>query len=259
MQLRFDHLVVAVPALSEAVAVAEAAGFTVLRGGRHAELPTENALIVFADGGYVELLAARSAMARAVARRLVRGPEWRTWQPRMDAIGRRFLPHLARTGVCDFVFRASGLADIAAAAHTRGLASEGPLAMGRERPDGRRLAWELLLPETLELPILIDDTTPREWRVPQDPSAVQHANGATGVGEVTLRVHSIAAARDRWRAWLGESFGASATGSEFRLAADGFRLRLLESDSVGAVSATVLGIRAKSALDPIAPWRISAG
>lgn len=115
------------------------------------------------------------------------------------------------------------------------------------------------MPDSFELPFLIDDSTPREWRVPQDPAAVQHANGATGVGEVTLQVHAIAAARDRWRAWLGESFSASATGSEFRLVADGLRVRLLEGDPAGAVSATLLGIRAKSALDPIAHWRLSAG
>lgn len=259
MQLRFDHLVVAVPALAEAVAVAEAAGFTVLRGGRHAELPTENALIVFADGGYLELLAARSAMARAVARRLVRGPEWRTWQPRMDAIGRRFLPHLARTGVCDFVFRASGLADLAAAARTRGLASEGPLAMGRERPDGRRLAWELLLPETFELPFMIDDTTPREWRVPQDPTATRHANGATGVGSVTVHVESIAAAHQRWSAWSGEPVVTPTSSPTLGLGTDDVRVRFVLGQPGGACSATLRGVHAPQALGAVAHWGISAG
>lgn len=256
---RFDHLVVAVPSLRAAIATAQAAGFTVVQGGRHAELPTENALIIFADGGYLELLAARSAMARAVARWLVRGPEWRVWQPRIDAIGRRFLPHLSRMGVCDVVLRHNGLADFADSARRRGVASEGPLAMGRERPDGQRLAWELLVPDTFELPFVIADSTPREWRVPQDPAVTRHANGATGVSEVTMRVRSVAAARDLWAAWLGESPRVSATGSGFVLGADGLQVRLVEGQPVGAVSAMLRGVGAARVLDPVAHWGISGG
>ena len=230
-----------------------------MQGGRHAELPTENALIIFADGGYLELLAARTAMARAVARRLVRGPEWRVWQPRIDAIGRRFLPHLTRTGVCDLVLRHTGLADFAVSAQRRGLASEGPLTMARDRPDGQRLAWELLLPVTFELPFVIDDSTPREWRVPQDPAVTHHANGATGVGEVTMQVRSVAAAREHWAAWLGESPGVSATSFGFVLGVDDLRVRLAEGNPVGTVSATLRGVRAARALDPVAHWGISGG
>jgi len=259
MAPRFDHLVVAVPSLREAIATAEAAGFTVVQGGRHAELPTENALIIFADGGYLELLAARTAMARAVARRLVRGPEWQVWQPRIDAIGRRFLPHLTRTGVCDVVLRHNSLADFAISAQRRGLASEGPLAMGRERPDGQRLAWELLLPDTFELPFVIDDSTPREWRVPQDPAVSHHANGATGVGEVTVQVRSVAAAREHWAAWLGESPRVTATSFGFALGVDELRVRLAEGHPIGAVSATLRGVGAAHALDPIAHWGIRGG
>ena len=259
MAPRFDHLVVAVPALDAAIVMAEAAGFTVVHGGRHAGLPTENALILFADGGYLELLAASSPMARAVARRLVRGPEWLVWQPRIDAIGRRFLPHLTRTGVCDVVIRHDGLADFAESARRRGLASEGPLAMGRERPDGQRLAWELLLPDTLELPFVIDDTTPREWRVPQDPAMTHHANGATGVGEVTMQVPSVPAARERWAAWLGESPGVSGTSFGFELGVDGLRVRLAVGQPAGAVSAMLRGVDSARALDSVAHWGISGG
>lgn len=259
MEPRFDHLVVAVPSLLEAVATAEAAGFTVLRGGQHAGLPTENALIVFADGGYLELLAARSALARAVARRFVRGHEWQAWQPRMDAISRRFLPHLSRTGVCDLVLRRSGLAQWAATAQRRGIVSEGPLAMGRERPDGRRLAWELLLPDTYELPFLIDDMTPREWRVPQDPAVTRHENGATGVETVTLQAESVEAARDRWLTWIGESRESSATSTEFTLGPDGLRVRIAPGHPVGAVSAALRGVHRTDALDAVAHWGISAG
>ena len=59
-----DHVVVVLPALGPAVEAFAAAGFTVTPGGRHDALPTENALVCFADGSYLELLAARDPSAR---------------------------------------------------------------------------------------------------------------------------------------------------------------------------------------------------
>jgi hypothetical protein len=60
----FDHAVIAVPDLDDASRRFTDAGFTVVRGGRHDVIPTVNALIVFEDGGYLELLAPRDAEAR---------------------------------------------------------------------------------------------------------------------------------------------------------------------------------------------------
>src|SRR5204862_6781240 len=51
-----DHLVVAVPDLDVARKSYEALGFTVVPGGRH-PIGTHNALIAFADGAYLELIA----------------------------------------------------------------------------------------------------------------------------------------------------------------------------------------------------------
>jgi len=255
----FDHLVVAVPSLAEAIATARAAGFTVLPGGRHAELPTENALIAFADGGYLELLAARTAMSRVAARRLVRGPEWRAWRPRLDAIGRRFLPHLGRTGVCDLVLRGADLGAFAATARSRGIAAEGPLAMGRERPDGRVIAWELLVPDSFELPFLIADVSPREWRVPHDRDATTHPNGATGVATVSVRVRDIAGAIPRWQAWCGAEVRRTAQGAECALGGSGPLVRLTVGEPVGAVGASLLGILTPGARDPLAHWGVTVG
>ena len=54
---RLDHVVIVVSSLAEASRSFAAAGLTVTPGGRHDEIPTENALVAFADGSHLELLA----------------------------------------------------------------------------------------------------------------------------------------------------------------------------------------------------------
>jgi len=58
MTLQLDHAVIAVDDLDAAVQNYRALGFTVVRGGVHANRATHNALITFADETYLELLAA---------------------------------------------------------------------------------------------------------------------------------------------------------------------------------------------------------
>lgn len=54
-----DHLVILVSDLAEAIEDYEALGFHVAPGGEHTDGATHNALISFADGTYLELLAFR--------------------------------------------------------------------------------------------------------------------------------------------------------------------------------------------------------
>ena len=51
-----DHIVVVVPHLDSAIETYTRAGFTVVPGGKH-PIGTHNALIAFADGSYIELIA----------------------------------------------------------------------------------------------------------------------------------------------------------------------------------------------------------
>src|SRR5689334_2853398 len=57
MPLHFDHAVIAVKDLDNAIQDYHDLGFTVIRGGIHSNRATKNALIVFEDGTYLELLA----------------------------------------------------------------------------------------------------------------------------------------------------------------------------------------------------------
>jgi hypothetical protein len=193
--MRLDHVVVVVSSLAEATREFTTAGFTVTPGGRHDAIPTENALIAFADGSYLELLAARDPATRDDLRALSAGAGWERHLKSVSAVARRFLPLLAGgDGVADWVLTGEPLTRRAAALRARGLKAAGPLAMGRERADGERIEWQMLLPESALHPFWIADRTPRERRVPADPRSTTHANGATGISAVRVRAPNVALA-----------------------------------------------------------------
>ena len=205
---RLDHVVVVVSSLAEATTRFAAAGFTVTPGGRHDAIPTENALVAFADGSYLELLATRDPATRDELRALRAGPGWERHLKGVSAIARRFLPALAGAdGVADWVLRGDALARPAAALRKLGVKASGPVSMARERrvpdePGGRgvRLEWQLLLPEPRLHPLWIADRTPRDLRV---PPGTAHANGATGISRVRVCATSVPAGALA----LGESLG----------------------------------------------------
>ena len=68
MPLSIDHIVIAVADLDAAVRDYTALGFTVLPGGEHPR-GSRNALVVFADGAYLEIIAFPRPL-----------PEYRWWQ-----------------------------------------------------------------------------------------------------------------------------------------------------------------------------------
>ena len=56
MLTAIDHLVIAVPDLAAAIKTYRDLGFSVVPGGRHTGVGTDNALIVFRDASYLELV-----------------------------------------------------------------------------------------------------------------------------------------------------------------------------------------------------------
>jgi hypothetical protein len=241
MSARFDHAVVVVPSLAEAVREFGAAGFTVLPGGRHDVLPTENALICFADGAYLELLAARDPATRAELRALRASDGWERHLRGVGAVARRFLPALAGPdGVADWVLHADSLAGRAARLRASGIAATGPVAMSRVRPDREKLEWELLLPESALLPFWIADRTPRARRVPGDTASTTHANGARGVGAVRVRAPVVPTAALE----LGDALEAlprvQADGRT-ALAFGGWRVELETGEPAGAGAVLLTG------------------
>src|SRR5712691_4773354 len=167
-----DHLVVAVKDLAAAARSYTEAGFAVVTGGRHPE-STHNALISFADGSYIELLAFYEP-----------SPKHRWW----GALERG-------GGLIDFCLASSDLASDSAAFRRAGVTITDPEPGARARPDGVQLRWQLAKPEGAfrgVAPFLIHDETPRSERVPR-PAA--HVNRVSGVGTVTVAVADARAAR----------------------------------------------------------------
>jgi catechol 2,3-dioxygenase-like lactoylglutathione lyase family enzyme len=175
-----DHIVIAVPDLDVARKSYEALGFTVVPGGRH-PVGTHNALIAFADGAYVELIAFYEA-----------NPSHKWWTPLQKG-----------GGLVDFCMQTDDLPGDTAAFRRAGVAIDDPSPLSRVRPDGYRLAWVLSIPRGSQrgvAPFLIQDETPREERVPRQTT---HANGVTGIAAVTVAVTDVAPVRTWYADVLG--------------------------------------------------------
>lgn len=191
MSLALDHIVIAVADLDRAMADYRALGFQVLPGGQHPGRTSHNALVVFADGAYLELIAWRAP-----------APEER-WYRTLSTHGE---------GLVDYALLPADTTQALAEAQARGLHTlTGPLDGGRLRPDGAQLRWQTARHATPDVPFLCGDLTPRALRVPEG-SVRQHPNGAQGVAEVTVAVHNLDVTLARYRALLGaQADGAAAT------------------------------------------------
>lgn len=240
-----DHIVVAVPSVTGASGTFRAAGFTVTPGGRHDAVRTENALVCFADGGYLELLAAREPSDRADWRALAAdAAAWERHLRGASAIARRFLASLAREdGVADWCLRGEALEPLATLLRGEGFAAAGPVPMSRERPKAGKLEWDLLLPESRVPPFWIRDRTPRERRVPGTEAATRHANGALGIRAVRVRARSAGMAALTLGTLLGVVPRARPDGRSV-LDLGAWRVELVAGEPEGACGATIAGCRA---------------
>src|SRR5512138_813197 len=106
----FDHAVIVVEDLAAAAQQFARSGFGVLPGGRHAGMPTHNALIPFADGSYLELLApvTRDDFGRLMTwKRVGLLDAYLSFRP---VAARRFLASLAAgPGLADYALSSRGL------------------------------------------------------------------------------------------------------------------------------------------------------
>lgn len=181
MPQSIDHIVIAVTDLDQAMADYTALGFTVLPGGEHPR-GSRNALVVLADGAYLEIIA----FSRPV-------PGFRWWE----------VLERAGSGLVDYaLLPADSLDADLARARAAGVTIEGPIDGERLQPDGTRIAWRSARPPEPDIPFLCEDVTPRALRVPEG-EARQHANGVTGVAGITVAVRDLDASVARYRALTG--------------------------------------------------------
>lgn len=223
LSLSLDHVVIFVEDLRRASEDYAALGFTVVPGGVHAGALTHNALIPFADGRYLELLALTVSWKRRALRMLARGGLEGILMRRSPLLGRAIRRIRSGEGLADFALACSPLAEVVGVGEI-----DGPVSGGRVRPDGQKLSWRLAFPRAPVLPFLIEDVTPRHLRVPGN---VIHPNGAAGVQALTVATGSFDRAVAHYQTLLGrEPFETVAPiprslGVEFRL--NGVVIRLM--------------------------------
>ncbi len=148
--ITIDHVVIAGSDLAKLRATFESIGLIPVEGGVHADGQTHNALIPFPDGLYLELIAPTPGS-------IAPDHPWSEFM-RTDA------------GVCAWAISSNDIQADVGLYRSRGITVGDPTPGGRTRPDGVRLEWisAKLGKEPLGslLPFLIQDVTPREWRVP---------------------------------------------------------------------------------------------
>lgn len=177
---RFDHAIIAVDDLIQAAVRYEDMGFTVIEGGKHANQATHNALIVFKDGSYIELMA------------LTGEP------PLPDHADYSYLLQDG-AGLVGYAFATADIQSTVKSLQSRGVALNHPVAGGRKRPDGVELRWQTAMIGRTVSPFFIQDDTPRDWRIPHDDASVQHRNGATGINSLSFLVADLQSGMDRYQ------------------------------------------------------------
>lgn len=176
-----DNLVIMFDDLETGIARYRELGFTVIPGGSHGGV-THVALVAFADRTYLQLMAFERA-----------APTHRWWDAKQRG-----------GGFIAFCLHTTTLAEDLAALRRAGAPLRDPVRGGRVRPDGYELAWTTawtegpFLPET---PVLIEDHTPREQRVPIE---YHHENGVRGIAAIAVATDDVPWARGWWSALLGQ-------------------------------------------------------
>ncbi|MGB7342120.1 MAG: VOC family protein [Phototrophicaceae bacterium] len=182
MTVRIDHIVIHVQDLQNAISDYQSAGFTTNYGGQHADGITENALIIFADGSYIELIA------------LVDGKSY-------DDAGFKKLLKQSGEGYTGYALQSDDLDADLAAMRERGVLVGDIREGSRQRPDGELLQWKMATIDDAMTPFIIQDISDRDLRVPLTPETITHANGATGIHELLIRVPSIESALNHF-GWI---------------------------------------------------------
>lgn len=195
MTITLDHIVILVsPQVLSNLPSWLTSAFTIINGGRHSNGITENKLILFQDGVYIELIAfvqgtspddrASTRWGRrnegqivdfALTLLSVQGDE--SFDP--ESAFRKSIQHRVRDS------------DV-------GLQYSDPIAGGRVTPEGNELKWAVAVPQRAtdgttksiegQLPFWCLDRTPRDFRVPfrAGSSVTDHNCGATGFRAVEV-------------------------------------------------------------------------
>ena len=183
-QLKIDHVTVAGKDLKTMMNNLADVGLHCEYGGPHSDRVTEMALMSFPDGSYLELIA---PLANADKQAL----EVYVWGKRMTE----------DAGPCAWAVRTPDLANEVKRLQTAGVSVKPQVRSGRERPDGKRLEWEMVQigeePRGTFFPFAIQDLTPRQNRV--FLSGKPTTKDFSGVARVVIAVRNLKDSVKRYR------------------------------------------------------------
>lgn len=154
--------------------------FIISPGGRHADDKTENKLVLFPDGTYLELIAFIDDDPER------RKGHW--WDKDFGVVD------WALTTSDDSFPELPAIKERLAKTDTE-ISYKSPQEGGRRRPDGKELAWRVTFPVNCSrgsIPFWCNDVSPREWRVPVSKDNTKHPSGTLGTAGVELRTTSHA-------------------------------------------------------------------
>lgn len=187
MPTGIDHVIILVDDLDRGIEQYRTLGFTVNPGGKHPRY-THNALVTFADGSYLELIAFYE-------------------QPDSTAPGEghRWFKHVGKGGgIIDYALATPNLDALVADADARGFTHGAATPGARKRIDDVEIAWKSAManddPNVGALPFLIEDVTDRELRVPS--ASATHENNVRGIRSLVVVVQDLDAAIERYNTLL---------------------------------------------------------
>lgn len=148
-------------------------GLTADYGGPHADGVTHMALLGFDDGSYIELIAPQKAG-------VAEGSSWATLM-------------LGNAGPCAWAVGTDDIKQEVERLKSLGIPVSEPKPGSRKRPDGMAVEWSTAdvgsgTPGAI-LPFIIQDRTPRDWRV--QVSASVKDSGVMGIEAVVLGVNNL--------------------------------------------------------------------
>lgn len=198
MKLRIDHVTVCGSDLERMRRGFADVGLRTSYGGRHANGVTHMDLLTFPDGSYIELIAPLASLSGATG--MMGG-----WAKRIEE----------NAGAGAWAVRAERIQDEAIRLRQAGIDVRGPEHGSRLRPDGKKLEWETAQLGTgaagSVLPFLIEDKTPREWRVPDQA----RGKGVEGVAAVLIAVRDLKEAAALFQRAIGCGQPMTEEDSEF--------------------------------------------
>lgn len=200
--LSLDHVILVVSDLQVATRQFTQLGFSVISGGVHSSGLTQNALVPFPDGTYLELLATVRGSMLKYLRLLRKLGLLGVYTANESAINKRLIGDLASgVGMNDYSLLSTELAHELPLMKERGAIFTTPIPGGRIRPDGKEIQWRTAVPNCTDLPFLIEDLTPRKVRVPEVEEDY-HSNGITSIKGLIVLVTNLVESMAHYRAML---------------------------------------------------------